>query len=236
MGPIAVREMYLEIIVCSVADAVEAARGGADRLEVARDMDRQGLTPPIAMVREIMREVRLPLRVMVRETDDFQCDRPGELERLRDSARALAALGVDGLVLGFERDGAIDERALEAVIRDASQTGVTFHRAFDAVLDPLAALETLKRYPQIDRVLTGGGAGPWTDRCARLARLAEQAQPGITVLPGGGVDGDAIEAIARTSLLTEVHVGSAARIPAVPTAPVSAEAVRELRRRAERHW
>jgi copper homeostasis protein len=180
-----------------------------------------------------MREVRLPLRVMVRETDDFRCDRPGELERLCDSARELAALGVDGLVLGFERDGAIDARALEAVLSDVPEIGVTFHRAFDAALDPLAALGTLKRYPQIDRVLTGGGTGPWTDRCARLARLAEHAQPGITVLPGGGVDGDAIEAIARTSL-TEAHVGSAARIPSVPTAPVSAEAVRELRRRADR--
>jgi copper homeostasis protein len=68
------RGLLLEIIVCSVADAIEAARGGADRLEVARDMDRQGLTPSIEMVREIMRSVRLPLRVMVRETGGFRCD------------------------------------------------------------------------------------------------------------------------------------------------------------------
>jgi copper homeostasis protein len=197
-------------------------------------MDRQGLTPPIDMVREMVRAVPLPLRVMVRETGDFHCDRPGELETLRDSARELEALGVDGLVLGFERGGAIDEPALAAVLAAAPRTRATFHRAFDAARDPLAALATLKRHPQIDRVLSGGGDGHWRDRCSRLAMLATCAHPRITVLPGGGVDADAIECISRTPRLTEAHVGSAARVPAEPTAPVSADAVRELRRRADR--
>jgi copper homeostasis protein len=228
-----VRGLFLEIIACSVADAIEAARGGADRLEVAIAMDRQGLTPSIDMVRAIMRDVRLPLRVMVREHDDFLCDRPGELEMLRDSARELEALGVDGLVLGFVRDGLIDEALLGAVLSAAPRTRATFHRAFDAALDPHAALDTLKRYSQIDRVLSGGRDGHWRDRCARLAGLAGHAHPRITVLPGGGVDGAAIDQISRTPLLIEAHVGSAARIPAEPTAPVSADAVRELRRRAD---
>lgn len=225
--------LILEIIVCSVEDAVEAARGGADRLEVALDMGRQGLTPPLIMVRDIQRAVRLPLRVMVRETDDFLCDRPGELERLRESARELDALGVDGLVLGFARDGRIDEAALASVLSAAPRTRATFHRAFDATLDPLAALETLKRHPQVDRVLTGGGDGGWPERCARLAALALRAHPQIIVLAGGGVDASAIGRIARTSPLTEAHVGSAARVPAEPTAPVSADALRELRRIAD---
>jgi copper homeostasis protein len=225
--------LLLEIIVCSVADAVEAARGGADRLEVARAMECRGLTPPIGMVREIQRAVRLPLRVMVRETDDFLCSRPGELERLCDSARALDAIGVDGIVLGFESGGTIDEATLAALLAAAPRVRATFHRAFDAAVDPLAALETLKRYPQVDRVLTGGGAGTWRERCLRLAPLAVHAHPGITLLPGGGIDGDAIELISRTPLLTEAHVGSAARVPAQPLAPVSASAVRDLRQRAD---
>jgi copper homeostasis protein len=228
------RGLVLEIIACSVADAVEAARGGADRLEIACDMDRQGLTPPIDMVREIVRAVRLPLRVMVRETDDFLCDRPGELERLLERARELEAVGVDGLVLGFERDGVMDEAALAAVLGAAPRTRATFHRAFDAAPDPLALLDTLKRHSQVDRVLTGGGHGQWPERCVRLAALAAHARPRITVLPGGGVDAAAIEHISRTPGLTEAHVGSAARIPAEPMAPVSADAVRELRRRADR--
>jgi copper homeostasis protein len=224
----------LEIIACSVADAIAAARGGADRLEIACRMDRQGLTPPIDMVRQIQRAVGLPLRVMVRETDDFLCSRPGEMDRLRESARDLEALGVDGLVLGFEREGEIDEVALAAVLSVAPRTRVTFHRAFDAVRDQFAALDRLKRHPQVDRVLSSGGGGPWSERCTRLAELAAHGQPSVTILPGGGVDAAAIDQILRTPLLSEAHVGSAARVPPQPTAPVSAEAVRTLRRRIDR--
>ena len=55
----------------TVADAREAARGGADRLEVVRDLESGGLTPPLALVAAIAAETALPLRVMVRENAGF---------------------------------------------------------------------------------------------------------------------------------------------------------------------
>jgi copper homeostasis protein CutC len=70
-------------------------------------------------------------------------------------------------------------------------------------------------------------------RCARLSEWAAYAHPRIVMLPGGGVDADALEQIARTPQLPEAHIGSAARVPAEPTAPVCADAVRELRRVAD---
>ena len=38
-------EFALEVIACSVADAIEAEKGGADRLEVISHFERGGLTP-----------------------------------------------------------------------------------------------------------------------------------------------------------------------------------------------
>ncbi len=228
------RGLFLEVIVCSVADAVAAEQGGADRLEVARAMDQSGLTPPGDLVREIQRVVRLPLRVMVRERDDFRCDRPGELDRLCEAARELDAAGVDGIVVGFERDGVLDAPPLDRILRSAPRLRATFHRAFDAAADPLVALQTLKRFPQVDRILTSGGDGPWRERCPRLAAIAAHAHPRITVLPGGGVDADALRIVAHTPLLIEAHVGRAARVTADPVAPVSAAAVRALREAADR--
>ena len=64
--PSAPHRIVLEVIVESVADAREAARGGADRLEVVRALELGGLTPPLTLVREIAEAVSLPLRVMVR--------------------------------------------------------------------------------------------------------------------------------------------------------------------------
>jgi len=224
--------LTLEVIVTSVEDAAEAARGGAHRLEVVRDLDRDGLTPSLDLVRQIQREVDLPLRVMVRESEGFACGSADEGRRLVDAAKALDALAVDGLVVGWTRDDGIDEDTLGRVLEAAPSAHATFHHAFDALPDAEAALRALSRYPRIDRVLTRGGAGAWPSRCATLARYVERAAPRITILPGGGVDADALRALVACGCITEAHVGRAARTGRSVDGRVSADAVQSLRRAA----
>jgi copper homeostasis protein len=225
--------LTLEVIAKSVEDAVEAQRGGAHRLEVVRDLARDGLTPPIELVRRIQREVDLPLRVMVRESDGFACPSDDERRMLVDAASAFDALGVDGLVVGWTRRGRIDEETLGRVLQAGPSLRATFHHAFDALPDPEAALGVLKRHSQIDRVLTRGGTADWSSRCATLTRYAGWAGPLIRVLPGGGVDADALRALAACGSVAEAHIGRAARIGRAIDGPVSAEAVAALRRAAD---
>jgi copper homeostasis protein len=220
--------LTLEVIATSVEDAIEAARGGAGRLEVVRDLARDGLTPPIELVRRIQREVDLPLRVMVRESEGFACRSGDERRMLVDAAAAFDALGVDGLVVGWTRGDAIDEDTLAGVLSAAPSLRATFHHAFDALPDPENSLHVLQRFPQIDRVLTHGGSGAWPPRCATFTRYAQWGAPAISVLPGGGVDRDALCALAACGCVTEAHVGRAARIGHTVDGPVSAEAVRRL--------
>jgi hypothetical protein len=66
-----VKPILLEVIVQTVDDARAAEAGGADRLEVVRDINRDGLTPSIDVLRSIRAATRLPLRVMVRESATF---------------------------------------------------------------------------------------------------------------------------------------------------------------------
>lgn len=221
--------LALEVIVSSVDDAIEAARGGAHRLEVVRERDRGGLTPPIALVQAIQRAVPLPLRVMVRESDGFACSSNDERRALADQAMMLDALGVDGIVVGWTRDARIDEETLAHVLEAGPSLRATFHRAFDALPDPEAALRVLRRFQQIDRVLTGAGTGAWTSRCATLRRYTRWAGTRIVVLPGGGIDEEALRALALCDSVTEAHVGRAARVGRAIDARVSAEAVRALR-------
>jgi|SRR5579872_2481807 len=224
--------LTLEVIACSVEDAIEAARGGADRLEVVRDLSRGGLTPSVELVRDIQRAVSLPLRVMVRQSYGFACRSEDECRALVEQATAFNALGVDGIVVGWTRDNRIDEATLSRVLDAAPAARATFHRAFDSLDDPEAALRVLLRYPQIDRVLTAAGTGAWTSRCAILQRLARGARPQIVLLPGGNVDEAALGALAACDGVTEAHVGRAARTGRVVEGQVSAAAVRVLRRAA----
>jgi copper homeostasis protein len=221
--------MLLEVIVQSVADAKAAEEGGADRLEVVREIEREGLTPSMDLVRAIASEIRLPLRVMVRESDGFSISTPAELAALRRAMAALGGLGINGAVVGFTRQGRLDLSALRDVLAAAPDVPVTLHRAFDDVDEPLDALEAIREFPQIDRVLTDGGGGDWTARCRRLERYVARAGDRLTILAGGGVDDAALRLLASTGVVKEAHVGRAAREPAVATAPVSADRVARLK-------
>jgi copper homeostasis protein len=187
----------LEVIACSVADAAEAEAGGADRLEVVRDLGVGGLTPPVSLVREILRAVAIPVRVMLRESDGFSV---GNKDALMEAAREFAGMGVDGVVLGFLEAGRLDLRSMRDVLA-AGGLKATLHHAFDALTKPLEAIPVIKQeLPQVDRILTRTGD-----------EYLECAGPEITILAGGGLDAAVIRELRATTAVREFHVGRAAR-------------------------
>jgi copper homeostasis protein len=212
----------LEVIACSVADAIEAARGGANRLEIVRAMDAGGLTPPVSLVREILAAVSIPVRVMLRENAGFQSGGEAEVEELRRAARQFAALGVDGFVIGFVRGRKLDLAPVLQILSSASGVKATFHRAFEELEDAGAAVATLKTAPPFDRILVSPA------RIHGLQQLVESAAPELTIIAGGGVDADAIRALRKTTSIREFHVGRAVRQGGDIGQPVDAQRVREL--------
>ena len=220
--------LLLEVIVQSVADARAAADGGADRLEVVRDILQGGLTPLLSVVRAIAAETSLPLRVMVRGNAGYEMA-PDELQALRRAAEAFTAAGVDGLVIGFARAGEAALEDVERVLEAAPGVRVTFHRAFDALRDPLGTIPALTSLQNIDHILTSGGDGSAQDRCERLTEYVRLAGPGIAIIAGGGVDEEALTLFARQGCVREVHVGRTARDGGDADGPVSAARVRQLK-------
>lgn len=196
---------------------------------MVREIERDGLTPSIDLVRSLQAEVPLPLRVMVRESDGFGITGAEELRTLQRTMGILADLGVDGAVVGFAHDGLLDLDSIRAVLSAAPRLAVTLHRAFDSVADPLAAIDQVLLLPQIDRILTSGGDGDWSTRCRRFRDYAARVGTRITFLAGGGIDDQALVALAASKCATEAHVGKAAREPQVATAPVSKSRVHLLK-------
>ena len=203
--------MLLEVIACSVKDAIEAQKGGADRLEVVRDLQRGGLTPSYELVAEIRRAVNLPLRVMLRASESYETSGEDEIERLCRAAESFATLDVDGFVLGFLQDGEVDRELTQRVLASAPRVRATFHHAFEDTKDKLIALSALKQLPQVDRVLSHGGKDDLLARVQRLGEYERAAAPEIKIIAGGGVNSDTILQIARETEIREFHVGRAAR-------------------------
>jgi copper homeostasis protein len=218
--------VLLEVIAETVEDAREAEQGGAGRIELVRDFDRGGLTPPLAVIEAVVKAVGIPVRVMLRESEPFVLADPGEPTRLQAAAREARERGAAGFVTGFLRDGAPDVAAVQEVL-GALLEPVTFHRAFDDARRPLEALAALAAVPRVDRILTSGGAGAWPVRRERLRTLWQAAPPHLTILPGGGLDAGAVRSLAEDGF-REAHVGRAARAGSDPRGPVSAIRVAEL--------
>lgn len=227
--------MTLEIIACSIEDAVAAEAGGADRLEVISHYEVGGLTPPVEMVREIAARVKIPLRVMLRESEPFEVHDEAEIERLCQSAKAFAEIGVDGFVLGFLKAGgkAINHDQVARLLAAAPAVKATFHRAVEELPDHRAAIAELKRHSQIDRILTSGGSGDWADKVESFADWQQLAQPEIEVLVGGGTDAEVIRLLKPVGL-REFHVGKAVREGQRIDGVVLADKVRELKTLIER--
>lgn len=220
--------IFLEVIVTSVAEAIAAEQGGADRLELVRDLEAGGLSPSPSVVKDVVSSVRIPVRVMVRESDSMSLSNSSELDGLRQFMGEISTYPVDGFVLGYLRNREIDRATLDQLLPAANKR-VTFHRAFDEVRDPAEAIEVLKSYPQIDRILTRAGEGQWQARRQHLDYLRLLAAPQIQILFAIGRDTAQLGELRDSAELYEVHVGRAARIAHVNSGPVSARYVAALK-------
>lgn len=202
----------LEVIVTSSAEAREAEQGGADRLELVRDLELEGLTPPLRVVEQVLRAVSIPIRVMLRHNESFAVKDPDELRSLESYAGELADMPVNGVVLGFVKENCVDSQVMNQLLACCATKPATFHRAFESICDQASGIAKIKALPRIDRILTSGGAGNnWAERRNTLEALQQLGFPEITIVTGGGLDEDGLEMLAASPALNEFHVGRAAR-------------------------
>ena len=221
--------VLLEVIVTSISEALEAQSGGADRLEIVRDLKAGGLTPSASLVADIMQSVSIPVRVMVRDNATMSVTSEAEVKHLRSSAERFVEMGVDGLVAGFLNGGRIDFPVMTAVLPESLGTRVTFHRAFDEVGNQSRVLEQLVDIRQVDRILTRGGEGCWEERYGTVARWQRGAGSRLIVLFAVGLNSLRLDELAGRAEIQEVHVGRAARIPHTPSGMVNRDQVAALK-------
>jgi copper homeostasis protein len=221
----------LEVIVTSADEAKAASKGGADRLELVRSLECAGLTPDTGVVRDVVQAVSTPVRVMVRESNRMTIGDDSEIRILRARAREMAEFSVDGIVLGFVRDGEIDRCGLLRVLEAVPRLNATFHRAFDEVRDPLRTIDELKQIGQIDYILTNGGAGEWPERKRRLLAWQKAASPEITFIVAAGLCPSVLADLNGDKPAFQFHVGRAARVGRQVSNPVDSNQVAALKNR-----
>jgi copper homeostasis protein len=202
------RMIRVEICVDSVAGAVAAQVGGADRVELCDNLLEGGTTPSAGCLKMARKHLKIGLQAMVRPRGgDFFYD-DYEMEIMREDIRVAQEIGADGVVFGcLTADGEIDRDRTAELLALARPLNVTFHRAFDMCRDPQRGLEDLIALG-VDRVLTSGQEATCLEGLETLSALQKQAAGRIIILPGGGITARNLRRIVDATGAGEVHLAA----------------------------
>ncbi len=210
-------KVSVEVCVTSVAEALAAQRCGADTVELCICLDRDGLTPSPGLLREVLRAVHIPVRVLVRPlANGFVHDLEHAAVLDGDVEWTLKAAPRPRLVVGALRaDGSADHAVLKRALSGATET--TFHRAIDHARDPMEVLEECVRLGY-HRVLTCGAAPTAVDGLDMLRRMVDQAGDTLTIAAAGRIGPDNVLQVVQTTGVREVHFAarSASNGPVLP--------------------
>jgi copper homeostasis protein len=200
-----VNRITVEICIASVGDAVTAAGGGADRVELNAALELGGLTPSLGTLLEVRQAVTLPIIVMARPRPGGFCYSEAEFRTLRRDVDLALEHGADGVAFGVLTEaGRVDVPRCRQIVEQIGSRaggrfqGAVFHRAFDFTPEPLEALDTLIDLG-VRRVMTSGQRRTAIDGADLIAALLRRAAGRIEILPAGGIrPGNAAELLART--------------------------------------
>lgn len=201
-----VRSLVFEACVETLAEALDAQRRGAHRIELCSALDQDGLTPSHALIAECRRQLSIPIMVMIRPRGGGFVYSEGEVAQMADEIAFCRRSGVAGVVFGLlTPGGAIDGERTRELVRAALPLDVTFHKAIDASADVMAAFDCLNAIDGLTRVLTSGGcATAWEGRDVLTAM---QDRPGrrIEIIAAGRLLPENRERVADYTGIRELH-------------------------------
>ena len=198
--------MIIEACVNSAISAIEAQRGGADRVELCENLHDGGTTPSAGAILFARKSLHIGLYVMIRPRGGDFLYSDDEFEIMKEDIRVAREIGADGVVFGILKpDGTIDKARMKELVELARPMGITCHRAFDMTTDPFLAMEDLIDLG-IDRILTSGQQKTALEGAALICDLIYKSNGRIIIMPGSGVKEGNIEELIRITGAKEVHI------------------------------
>lgn len=185
-------KMTLEACVESVDEAIHAVENGATQLEVCSNLEKDGLTPEIALIKEITEQVNVPIKVMIRLRVGNFTYHNDEIKSMQESIQQIKSLPISGLVFGATINDAngnkiMDMNAILQICKAAHPIPVTIHKAIDECTDILKEVRALKTISNIAFILTSGGAKTAADGKKMIAAMQKEAGNHIQIIAAGKI-------------------------------------------------
>ncbi len=195
----------LEVCCYSLQSAINAEQAGANRIELCAGIYEGGTTPSAATIAMAKQQLSIPINVIIRPRGADFCYSDREMDCILADIEYCKKIGVAGIVSGvLNANGTIDIERTKQLIDAARPLSFTFHRAFDMVENQQKALHQLIDLG-VDRILTSGGMATAELGAEQLAKLVQNAEDKIIVMPGSGINGKNIARLKEITNAKEFH-------------------------------
>lgn len=204
--------ILLEVCIDSIASAIAAKDGGADRLEVCSALAIGGTTPSFGLVEQCVADLQMPVVMMIRPHDGGFIYENDDVETMLTDIEVAKSIGVQGIVFGaLTNQRTLDENVCEQLIEAADDLEITFHRAFDVVIDPLDALDRLESLG-VTRILTSGQQATASAGTQLIQSLTERSKK-LKVLAGAGINAENACQLVQETGVQELHASASVLTP-----------------------
>ncbi len=179
--------MIIEVCAESYEYAVNAELGGADRIELCKDLHLDGLTPDFEIAKKTINKLKIPVFILIRPREgDFNYSNE-EYELMKADIVKFKEMGCKGIVSGvLKSDNTIDLIRTKELIELSKPIDFTFHRAFDKIINPFNGMEQLINIGA-NRILTSGQKETAAEGIELIKKLNQSAKGRIKIMPGSGI-------------------------------------------------
>ena len=151
------KKFLIECCVESYDEALSAEKKGADQIELCSDLNNDGLTPEFKLVKKVINNISIPIKIMVRPRKGNFCYSNSEMVTIKDQITYLKSLGVDHIVFGvLDKKNNVNIDHVKKISDWSSPMKITFHKAIDESIHFFNNIEDLVRTKRVDSLLTSG--------------------------------------------------------------------------------
>ncbi|MBC1568563.1 copper homeostasis protein CutC [Listeria sp. FSL L7-1425] len=201
-----------EACIENTTNLAKVIAAGTNRVELCDNLAEGGTSVSYGVAKYVVKichEQNVSVMAMVRPRKGNFTYTKEEIAIMRDDILMYKQIAVDGVVFGCITDsGLLDKTAINKLMKAAEGLEVTFHMAFDELIETekLPAIDWLAEQ-DVTRILTHGGDGAKLpeETFINWQKYINYAADRIIILPGGGIKSHNIEWISNETGAAEIH-------------------------------